>query len=33
MSDEEIIEEIKKRYQLNDYQARSFVYSKDNDAV
>ena len=33
MSDEEIIEEIKKRYQLNDYQARSFVYPKDSDAV
>ena len=33
LSDEEIVEKIKQRFQLNDYQARSFVYPKDSDAV
>ena len=33
MSDEQIVEAIKEQYQLNDYQARSFVYPKDSDAV
>ena len=30
LSDEEIVEKIKQRFQLNDYQARSFVYPKDS---
>lgn len=30
LSDEEILEKIKARFQLNDYQARSFVYPKDS---
>ena len=30
MQDEEIIVKIKERFQLTDYQARSFVYPKDS---
>ena len=30
MSDEQILEKIKDRFQLNDYQARSFVYPNEN---
>ena len=29
MSDEKILEKIKDRFQLNDYQARTFVYPKE----
>ena len=29
MSDEKILEKIKERFSLNDYQARTFVYPKD----
>ncbi len=31
MSDEEIVEDIKERFQLNDYQARTFVYPKKEE--
>ena len=29
MNDEEIMEDIKDRFQLNDYQAKTFVYPKE----
>jgi hypothetical protein len=29
MPDEKIVEKIKDRFQLNDYQARTFVYPKE----
>lgn len=29
-SDEEILETIKEHFQLNDYEARTFVYPKDS---
>ncbi len=29
MLDEKIVEKIKDRFQLNDYQARTFVYPKE----
>jgi hypothetical protein len=29
LSDEKIVEKIKERFQLNDYQARTFVYPKE----
>ena len=33
MPDENIIERIKECFQLNDYQARTFVYPKEKAAV
>ena len=33
MPDEKIIEKIKDRFQLNDYQARTFVYPKEAENV
>ena len=31
MEDEKIVEEIKKEFNLNDYQARTFVYPKEKE--
>ena len=33
MTDERILEKIKERFQLNDYQARTFVYPKEVEVI
>ena len=33
MPDEKILEKIKDRFQLNDYQARTFVYPKEKETA
>lgn len=33
LSDEEILEKIKERFRLNDYQARTFVYPKKTESA
>ena len=33
MPDEDIVEKIKKKFNLNDYQAKTFVYPKEKEKV
>lgn len=33
LTDEQIVDKIKERFHLNDYQARTFVYPKENESA